>query len=175
MNTKTAITIVLTGVVIAGLFFVVRTPEKNQNEEKTVSLTATNGADEIVSQQGIHWHPELSITIKGEKEPIPANIGIGMQFAGYPQYDSMMMMTNMHTHDASGMIHWEVMKGPVRQDDIKLSQFFSVWGKKFASSCIFDKCNGPEGRVVLKINGKDNPDFENYLVKDGDKIEIIFE
>jgi len=145
-------------------------------QQKQVSRDTAGAAQgEIISQQAIHWHPELSITIKSEKQPIPANIGIGMQYAGYPQYDSMMMMTNIHTHDISGTIHWEVMEGPVRADDIKLGQFFSVWGKKFTSSCIFDTCNGPEGRITLKINGKENPDFENYLVKDRDKIEIVFE
>ena len=37
---------------------------------------------EIVSQGGVHWHPVLSIDIKGIKQEIPANIGIGMQYAG---------------------------------------------------------------------------------------------
>lgn len=80
------------------------------------------------------------------------------------------MMTNMHTHDASGQLHWEIMKRPVEKDDIRLSPFFNVWGKKFDNSCIFEKCNCPEGRVIFKVNGKDNPDFDNYLVQDKDKI-----
>lgn len=175
MNTKTAITIAVAGVIIGGIFLIGRAPARNEIADKTASLATNENADEVISQKGIHWHPDLSITIKGERQSIPSNIGIGMQFAGYPQYDSMMMMTDMHTHDASGQLHWEVMEGPVKKEDIRLGQFFAVWGKKFTNSCIFEKCNGTEGRVIFKINGKDNPDFENYLVQDKDKIEIVFE
>ena len=32
---------------------------------------------DIVSRTGFHWHPELTIYVKGEKQEIPANIGIG--------------------------------------------------------------------------------------------------
>lgn len=175
MNTKIAIPILaVAGIIVVFLLGRNNTKNPNPNPAVTASTNTAQRAD-IISQQGIHWHPELAITIKGEKQPIHANIGTGMQYAGYPQYDSMMMMTNMHTHDASGKIHWEVMQGPVKQDDIRLSQFFTVWGKKFTSSCIFENCNGPEGRVKFKVNGKDNADFDNYLVKDGEKIEIIFE
>lgn len=130
---------------------------------------------EIVANQGIHWHPELKIVIKGEKVKVPANTGIGMQYAGNPLYDPMMMMTNMHTHDLSGMIHWEVMQGPVRKDDVRLANFFSVWGKKLDDSCILEYCNGSEGAVKMSVNGQSNSEFENYVIRDGDKIEIIFE
>lgn len=146
--------------------------KENQIENKIEEATASG---DLISKTGIHWHPELTITIKGEKQTIPSNIGIGMQYAGYPQNDPMMMMTDMHTHDNSGQLHWEVMEGPVKKDDVKLSQFFAVWGKKFTSSCIFEYCNGPEGKLVFKVNGQDNQDFENYLVKDKDKIEIVFQ
>lgn len=172
MNTKIAVSVVAAAGTIV-LFLLGRGSPQNANSEKATSVNVSQS--DVVSQQGIHWHPELSITIKGEKQPIPAYIGIGMQYTGYPQYDPMMMMTDMHTHDVSGMIHWEVMQGPVKKEDIKLGQFFGVWGKKFTSSCIFDKCNGVEGRVTFKINGKENLDFENYLVQDKDNIEIIFE
>ena len=87
----------------------------------------------------------------------------------------MMMMTDMHTHDDSGQLHWEIMKGPVTKDQVRLSNFFGIWGKTFTSSCIFTYCNGPQGHLTFKVNGKNNQDFENYLVKDNDKIEIIFQ
>ncbi len=130
---------------------------------------------EIVSHGGIHWHPELKIVIKGEEIKIPANIGIGIQYAGYPRYDPMMRMTDMHTHDDSGTLHWEVMKGPVTKEDVRIGSFFAIWGKKFDSSCIFENCNGSEGAVKMFVNGKINTEFQNYLVKDGDKIEIRYE
>lgn len=137
--------------------------------------TPLGGTEDVVSTSGIHWHPELSIIIKGQKQAIPANIGIGMQYAGYKYYDSMMMMADMHTHDVSGQIHWEVMQGPVTKDEVTLSAFFGIWGKTFSNSCIFEYCNGAEGTVKMLVNGKENTEFEKYLVKDNDKIEISYE
>lgn len=175
MNTKTTIIIVLAGVAIVGLFFATRNPNQRQSQEKTAPLATNQNVDEVISKAGIHWHPELKIIIKGEEIAIPANIGIGMQYAGHPLNDPMMMMTNMHTHDGSGTIHWEVMQGPVKKDDVRLANFFSVWAKKFDNSCIFENCNGTEGRVVMLVNGKENTEFQNYIVKDKDKIEIRYE
>lgn len=130
---------------------------------------------EIISRKGIHWHPELKIIIKGEEITIPANIGIGMQYAGYPLYDPMMMMTDMHTHDDSGTLHWEVMEGPVQKEDVRLANFFAIWGKKFNENCILESCNGPEETMTMFVNGKENTEFQNYLVKDKDRIEIRYE
>lgn len=129
----------------------------------------------IISRKGIHWHPELRIIIKGEAITIPANIGIGMQYAGRPLYDPMMLMTNMHTHDDSGTLHWEVMQGPIKKEDVRLANFFAIWGKKFDENCILESCNGPEGTMTMLVNGKDNTEFQNYLVNDKDKIEIRYE
>lgn len=141
----------------------------------SASMESVSAPAGTVSAAGIHWHPKVTITIKGKKETIPAGIGLGMQYAGHPLYDPMMMMTNVHTHDESGELHWEVMEGPVREDDVRLGQFFAVWGKKFTSECIYDYCNGPDGTLTLKVGGADNRDFENYLVKDKDTIEIIYQ
>lgn len=130
---------------------------------------------ETISRKGIHWHPELKIVIKDEAIAIPANIGIGMQYAGYPQYDLMMRMTDVHTHDVSGTLHWEVMEGPVKKEDVRLGNFFAIWGKKFDGSCILESCNGPEGTATMFVNGQPNTEFQKYLVKDKDKIEIRYE
>lgn len=142
---------------------------QNKNTEEAMA------SDNLVSKTGIHWHPELTIVIKGEKRPIPTNIGIGMQFAGSMFYDSMMMMTDMHTHDDSGVMHWEVMQGPVTKDDVRLGNFFAVWDKTFNKDCIFEYCNGPTDTVKMFVNGQENTEFENYLVRDKDKIEIRYD
>lgn len=130
---------------------------------------------EIVSRGGVHWHPELAIYIKGQKQVVPANIGIGMQYAGYPRFDPMMGMTDMHTHDDSGTLHWEVMKGPVTKDDVRIGSFFRIWGKTFSKDCIFEYCNSSDGTIKMFVNGEENGEFENYLVNDKDKIEIRYE
>lgn len=117
---------------------------------------------DILSKNGFHWHPELSISIKGEKQEIAANIGIGA------------VHKELHTHDATGVVHME-MQGLVTKDETTLGAFFKSWGKQFNANCIFDSCNGPDGTVKMFVNGKENTEFENYLMKDKDKIEIKYE
>lgn len=118
--------------------------------------------EDIISRNGLHWHPELAILIKGEKQEVPANLGIGA------------VHKPIHTHDTSGVLHLE-MQGLVKKEDIKLGQFFKIWDKQFNSSCIFDFCNAEGGQVKMFVNGSENTEFENYLMKDGDKIEIRYE
>jgi len=117
---------------------------------------------DVVSRSGIHWHPHLSIYIKGKQQEIPKSLGI----SGVHQ--------PVHTHDSSGTLHLEI-GGVVTRDKIKLDNFFRIWGKDFNSNCIFDKCNGAEEKVKMLVNGKENTEFENYQMRDGDKIEVRYE
>lgn len=133
------------------------------------------GGGEVISQQGIHWHPVLKIYVKGQRREVPPNIGIGKQYAGSKWYDPMMEMTDFHTHDSSGKLHWEVMEGPVTRDHVTLGAFFQVWGQKFDSTHILDQTSGSGGQVKMTVNGQPNAEFNNYSVKDGDKIVISYE
>jgi len=119
-------------------------------------------AGDIVSKNGIHWHPELTISIKGQQQEIPANLGIG--FVHNP----------IHTHDSTGVLHLEFEGRRVTKDDIRLEQFFKLWGKPFSSSCVLDKCNGPDGQLTVTVNGKPNTEFEQYIMRDKDQIEITY-
>lgn len=121
---------------------------------------------DVVSKGGMHSHPELAIFVQGERMEIPENIGIGPMHAGMPGYDASMQMAAMHTHDASGVIHLEFMQGPVRKDDVMLGQFFSMWGKDMRSF---------GGNMRMTVNGEPNTEFENYMMRDGDKIELHYE
>ena len=126
------------------------------------SRVETGGKSDIISKVPIHWHPELKIKILGEYQKIPANIGIGV------------VHRLIHTHADDSVIHIE-STGLVREDDIRLGRFFEIWGKTFNKDCIFDKCSGSEGKVTMLVNDKENQEFENYIMRDGDKIEIIYE
>jgi len=122
--------------------------------------------EQIVSGNGLHWHPKLEIYIKGEKQEIPAGVGL----AGSTHQE-------MHTHDEDakdGVIHME-MNGVVTKDETKLSNFFKIWGKKFSSSQIFEFTNGEEGKVRMLVNGSDNEQFGSYQMQENDKIEIRYE
>jgi hypothetical protein len=116
--------------------------------------TATTG--EVISEAGVHWHPTLELVLKGQKTAIPKNIGLS---GGEMK---------VHTHDDLPLIHYEYSNGPVTKDMAKLGVFFTTWGKKFSSSQLLDT----PGVVSMTVNGKDNKDLENYIVKDNDKIVI---
>ena len=118
--------------------------------------------EEIISKNGLHWHVSLVIRVKGESQDIPANIGLGI------------VHNPIHTHDLTGVIHME-FQGLVVKDDLELGQFFKVWDKQFNKDCIFEFCNGADGSVKMLVNGEPNAEFENYSMKDGDKIEIRYE
>lgn len=157
MKTETKVIIIggiLTVLMLVGAIFLLT---KQQSEEASVP------EDQVVSRRGIHWHPTLTILIKGQKQEITPNIGIGGN-----------IHQPIHTHDNSGTLHLEV-KGLVTKDETKLSRFFQIWGKQFNANCIFDKCNGDEGTVKMTANGQENKDFENYQMKDGDNIEVKYE
>jgi len=133
-----------------GVWVIARSP-KTSNED-----------DPLIARRGIHWHPNLEISIKGERVTIPANIGLGGVHA------------DTHTHKENDQIHLE-MSRPVRESDTRLAKFFETWGKEFNSQCILDACNGEAGMVKMFVNGEENFEFENYHMKDGDKIEIRYE
>lgn len=117
---------------------------------------------EIISKQGIHWHAELSIKILGQYQGLSTDIGIGA------------VHNPIHTHESDGVVHME-FSGLVEKDNIRLERFFEIWKETFNKDCILDKCNGSEGQVKMFVNGEENYEFENYIMKDGNKIEIIFE
>ena len=110
---------------------------------------------DIVSQSSLHWHPELTIYVKGEKQEIPANIGIGA------------VHQPVHTHDDSdkGIIHLE-FQGLTRKQDIMLGQFFKNWGKDIRSF---------GANMKMTVNGEENTEYENYVMRDKDKIELHYE
>jgi len=118
---------------------------------------------DIVARNGLHWHASQSINILGQFQEIPAGIGL----AGLPH-------NPLHTHDRDSVIHME-FEGKVMASDLRLGKFFQIWGKQFNKDCIFDKCSGEEGQLKMLVNGKPNFEFDNYVMQDNDKIEIIFE
>ena len=106
-----------------------------------------------LARNGLHWHPEITIYVKGEKIEIPQNIGIGA------------VHQPMHTHDDLPIIHLE-FSGVVKEKDATLGNFFRIWGKDIRSLGT---------NVKMTVNGKENMEFENYIMQDKDKIELRYE
>ncbi len=140
-------------ILIGGIFLISKSDNINVPE------------DQIVAKQGLHWHPKVTVSIKGEKQEIPANLGLGAVHG------------KIHTHkqdNKEGVVHME-MQGVVTKEDTKLAHLFQVWGKDFSSTKLFDKTTGSEASVKMTVNSQENQEFENYLMKDGDNIEIKYE
>ena len=121
---------------------------------------------DIISQSGIHWHPSLAIYVNGRQIEIPANTGIGPQFANTRGYDPQMQMAAVHTHEDLPLIHLEFMSGPVYKEDVNLGQFFKIWGKDIHSF-------GTDLRMT--VNGVENTELDRYVMHDGDKIELRYQ
>ena len=142
----------VTGTIVAAMFGIFIIGGGGTSDGNT-----TPQGGEVVSEQPIHWHPNIEIQIKGEKQVIPANIS-GL----------------VHTHDTSGQLHWEI-GGTVYKEQVQLKAFFSSWGKTFNSQQLLDKKNGSEGTVKMTVNGQVNTEYDNYIVKDADKILLSYE
>ncbi|MBI4052835.1 MAG: hypothetical protein HY394_02240 [Candidatus Diapherotrites archaeon] len=112
----------------------------------------------------VHWHATPRIFLCGGEKLIPTP----------PETNPLL-----HTHE-DRLIHIEgSVSGP---EQITLERFFDGIGIKFSSTGIWGKRNGDTcentgkaGKVSMKVNGSANTEFQNFVPKDGDVIEIRFE
>lgn len=146
--------ILFIGTIMVGALLAGNSNPKNSN---------STSSSEVVSEAGVHWDPTLAIFIKGQKQDLPANLGLT---GGH---------SPIHVHANDGLIHFEYNAGPVTKDQLRLGAFFKLWDKPFSSEQIFDSKNGAEGKVSMLVNGKANTEYEKYQIKDKDKIEIRYE
>ena len=120
----------------------------------------------IVSQNGLHWHPQLEIYVAGQKVEIPQNIGVGSAYSSSPGFgNGGMAMTPIHTHDDLPVIHLE-FSGVVREEDVTLGNFFKVWQRDMRSL-------GQNMRMT--VNGMESNKTENYVMHDGDRIVLNYD
>jgi len=92
-----------------------------------------------LGQEGtvIHIHQHLDVYVNGKKVAVPALIGIDTS-GGY--------LTELHTHDTSGVVHVE----SATKRSYILGQFFGEWGVKLTSNCLGSYC----GHLKWWVNGK---------------------
>jgi len=119
-----------------------------------------------------HIHANLKITINGEQVTIPAGIGLppGGSAVHIPGAQKVI-----HTHVENDQLHIEaVTSGPLHEDDTKMSTFFAIWGKDFSSTSILGNTTFSGGTIQLLVNGEPNTNYQNYQMRDGDNLEIIY-
>lgn len=144
--------IVFLGIVFGGFKYISSSPT---NIQADLTRQCVNHA-----AAGMHIHPRLEIEINGEERSIPANIGV-----------SVGCMKPLHTHDASGTLHIEFQ----RPHDFTLGDFFRVWDKEFSELQIFDFKVDEEHSITMTVDSEPNEEYENHILKDGERIVISYE
>lgn len=116
------------------------------------SLTSGSGMEAHGQPIAYHHHAMLEYYLDMEKQPVPANIGIGIAGALGPEG-----MFPVHTHDASGMIHIESKQANLR---LTFNDLLNVWGLDLS-----DK------RASLFVNGN-LVNYQDYAFVDGDRLRL---
>jgi hypothetical protein len=145
----------ITAVVILVIVFLASSNLTSSKTTREVALTCTT---DMATQ--FHIHPYLYIFINGQKQEIPANVGIKTN-----------CMNSLHTHDDSGKIHVE---SPEKRD-FTLADFFAVWNKTYNRNQILDYKVDDTHIMRQTVNGKEIQDYENIVLKDEDEIIIYYE
>jgi hypothetical protein len=117
------------------------TPEGGQGQP-------ISGVSCIAGAALYHVHAHLSLFVRGEQIAIPAGVGIQSPVVtdGYVTFDRTKCFYEVHTHDASGIIHLHANAGRVLP--ITLGQLFAVWGRTLSREDVA----GNAGPVVAYVN-----------------------
>lgn len=107
----------------------------------------------------MHIHPSLKISLIGEEQVIPANIGL-----------ESGIMRAIHTHGGDGVLHIEAPC--LRQ--FHLHEFFEVWGRPFSYDCIYDFCMNESHILEYSVNGAKTEINADFIMLDKDNIEIVY-
>ena len=163
--------LVIIALIFGGVYFLGHQTTQKQNKETIANITATSLSK--IPTVATHWHPHLTIIIDNQTYPIPAGIGITLGNVVDTQYGMDKGMSPTHTHDASGTIHLENLNPRAKPETFALGYFFHVWEKELSKSCIFNYCTS-NGTLIMTVNGKENNEFEDYIMQDKDDIVITY-
>ncbi|NCS99410.1 hypothetical protein GW765_00295 [Candidatus Parcubacteria bacterium] len=97
-----------------------------------------------------HIHPVISISVDGEEEFIPANVGI-----------EGLCMREVHTHDATGTIHIETKEV---NTTYTLPDFFAVLGAPMER----------EGYSMTATKDEEEVSPEELVFEDGSMVEVRY-
>ena len=103
------------------------------------------------------WRAQLVILVFGDQYPIPTDIG-----------NTNESKSKVYTTSTDGILYKSV------NDDVTLKDFFDAWGKTFNSTCILDYCKTNTSSMAMFVNGKENLDYEYYIIKNYDIIIIDY-
>jgi hypothetical protein len=120
------------------------------------------GLSQLAQEQlAFHIHQHLDIFVDGKKESVPPSIGI----------DDGSFITELHTHDASGVVHVE----SAETKPYTLGMFMGVWGLRFSPTCIGGYCATASKPLHVYLDGKlysGNPN--DLILKNHQEIAIVY-
>jgi hypothetical protein len=106
-----------------------------------------------------HIHARLHVYANGQPVTVPANIGID-QASG--------TASALHTHDTQGIIHIEADQ----PFTVKLSDFFEIWGVKFADDQLGSFKNAGDQTLQVFVNGTKVDKPSTYVLKAHDTVIV---
>ena len=121
-------------------------------------LPALNLTANPTEQLAYHIHEHLDIFVNGKPVPRGVPAGIGINDDAY--------ITELHTHDASGVIHVEAPSNK----HYRLGTFFAEWGVFLNRKCVGAYCGG----YKWYVNGKPqtgNP--QKLLLENHQEVAIV--
>jgi hypothetical protein len=136
--------------VLLALFIIPRFTDPNRglvSAWNSAGITCMGGHSRAIQ----HFHPHVTIIVDGLEENIPANVGLVSN-----------CMAEIHTHDTSGTVHVEA---PIGDKQFYLRDFFTVYGQALER---------PGYAVSMRVDGKPSSELDNLLLKDEQKIELIY-
>lgn len=148
----------LLGLFAVAVLLLVVGASRNSTSSRTNRDVALACTTDMATQ--FHIHPHLAIVINGERQEIPANIGIRLS-----------CMNALHTHDNSGQIHIE---SPETRD-FTLADFFAVWDKPYSKDQILDSKVDEKHIIRETVNGREVSEYENTVLRDNDNIVLSYE
>ena len=155
---------ILPALLVAGAIVVWHIKKIHISKFRTAGASV-NEAD-VVTRDGLHWHPEITIYVKEVKQEIPQTGITNMDMSKLHALHKKMQAKHMHDGpNEQGTIHLR-FEGVVRRSDITLGQVFKKWGKDIHSY---------GANLRMTVNGKENTEYENYVMQDKDKIELHYE
>jgi hypothetical protein len=89
-----------------------------------------------------HFHAHLDVLVNGQNVPVPANLGVAA--AGNA-------MAELHTHDATGMLHIEA---PTPNKSYTLGQVFDEWNVMLSATALGGLKTDATHTLTAYINGK---------------------
>jgi hypothetical protein len=106
----------------------------------------------------MHIHVYVTIIIDGQKQVIPAGIGIEEPQGDLP----------IHTHDTTGKIHIE---SPITRT-FHLSDFFAIWGQPLGNHDVLGYHTGAGDLVTMTVNGQPSTAFGSLALRDQQQVVI---